>query len=154
MLKYVSYDIVFREIPDETTLAVNISNCPNNCAGCHSPWLQNDEGKPLTDEALKGLLARYANAITCLCFMGGDAEPKEVERLAQTVNDATKGRMKVGWYSGRSEIPSGISVTNFRYIKLGGYIEEFGALTSRTTNQRLYEIVDGNMCDITDRFQK
>ena len=39
MLKYVNTDIVFQEIPDEVTLAVNISNCPCRCPGCHSQYL-------------------------------------------------------------------------------------------------------------------
>ena len=30
MLKYANYDIVFQEVPDEVTLAINISNCPNH----------------------------------------------------------------------------------------------------------------------------
>ena len=45
MLKYAGYDIVFQEIPDEVTLALNLSGCPNGCPGCHSPHLQRDEGE-------------------------------------------------------------------------------------------------------------
>ena len=44
MLKYVNTDIVFQEIPDEVTLAVNISNCPCRCPGCHSEYLWEDVG--------------------------------------------------------------------------------------------------------------
>ena len=36
MLKYVNHDIVFQEFPDEVTLAINLSCCPNGCTGCHS----------------------------------------------------------------------------------------------------------------------
>ncbi len=35
MLKYVNYDIVFQEFPDEVTLAINLSSCPNGSPGCH-----------------------------------------------------------------------------------------------------------------------
>ena len=52
MLKYADYDIVFQEIPNEVTLAINISNCPNRCVGCHSPYLMEDVG-----EELNGILA-------------------------------------------------------------------------------------------------
>ena len=50
MLKCYSYDIVCQEIPDEITLAVNISCCPNRCQGCHSPWLWGNEGEEMTEE--------------------------------------------------------------------------------------------------------
>lgn len=42
MLKYVNTGIVFQEIPDETTLAINISNCP--CA-CHMAVTAITSGK-------------------------------------------------------------------------------------------------------------
>ena len=62
MLKYAGYDIVFQEIPDEVTLALNLSGCPNGCPGCHSPHLQRDEGKALTPGALERLpAAAYTN---------------------------------------------------------------------------------------------
>ena len=75
MLKFVSYDIVFQEIPDEVTLAVNISGCPNGCPGCHSPYLWRDEGRPLVPEEVEALLEQYGGSVTCLCFMGGDGAP-------------------------------------------------------------------------------
>ena len=67
MLRYTDYDIVFREIPDETTLAVNLAGCPNRCPGCHSPQLQEPIGEPLTEEVVERLLARYGAAVTCFC---------------------------------------------------------------------------------------
>ncbi len=147
MLKYVSYDIVFREIPDETTLAINISNCPNHCPGCHSPWLQEDRGEELNREALDALLAYYGDAVTCVCFMGGDGAPDEVAQLAAFVRETTN--IKVGWYSGRPKLPSGFPLHHFQYVKLGGYVESLGALDSPTTNQKLYKITDeGEMIQI------
>ena len=69
MLKYVDYDIVFQEIPDEVTLAINLSNCPHRCAGCHSPHLREDVGETIDKELLLSLLNRYSGAVTCVCFM-------------------------------------------------------------------------------------
>ena len=83
MLRYADYDIVFQEIPGEVTLAINLSNCPNRCKGCHSPYLMDDIGEFLTEESLSWLLQKYGKAVTCVCFMGGDVYPLEVERLAQ-----------------------------------------------------------------------
>ena len=52
MLKYVNTGIVFQEIPDEVTLAINISGCPCQCPGCHSQYLWEDVGMPLTTDAI------------------------------------------------------------------------------------------------------
>ncbi len=152
MIRYWNYDIVFAEFPNETTLALNITGCPNRCPGCHSPHLQTDCGQVLDEAELRGLLDRYGVAITCVGFMGGDAAPAEVERLAAFVRDE-RPRLRIGWYSGRSELPAEIRPERFDYIKLGAWVEARGPLTSPTTNQRLYRVgPDGSMEDITARF--
>ena len=56
MVRYHNFDIVFAEIPGETTLAINIANCPNRCPGCHSPHLQADAGHVLDAAELRALL--------------------------------------------------------------------------------------------------
>ena len=153
MLKYVNFDIVFQEIPDEVTLAINISNCPNRCQGCHSPFLQKDTGEPLTEAFLAYLLSEYGDSVTCFCFMGGDSEPDEIELLARFLNTQTVAKVKVGWYSGRQNLPITFNKEYFRYIKLGPYIEHLGPLKSATTNQRLYKIEEkGQMVDISFLF--
>ncbi|OFY39190.1 MAG: anaerobic ribonucleoside-triphosphate reductase activating protein [Bacteroidetes bacterium GWF2_40_14] len=154
MLKYFNYDIVFQEIPDEVTLAINLSNCPNRCEGCHSPHLTEDVGEVLTKDVLADLLSKYGKAITCVCFMGGDAAPLEVVKLAEYILYKNCD-IKVGWYSGRDELPIGFTSEPFTYIKLGPYIEQYGGLSCKTTNQRLYKIHDGQLFeDITCRFEK
>ncbi len=152
MVKYYNYDIVFAEFPDETTLALNITGCPNRCPGCHSPHLQNDCGQPLDEQAIRELLDCYGTAITCVGFMGGDAQPTEIERLAAFVRQA-RPELRIGWYSGRSELPDELPAERFDYIKLGPWVETLGPLTSPTTNQRLYRIrPDGTREDMTARF--
>lgn len=154
MLKYTNTEVVFQEIPDETTLAINISNCPCHCKGCHSSYLAEDIGEPLTERELEKLI-KENKGITCISFMGGDLDPKEVDRLAQHVPHCYGGEeLLVAWYSGRQELSKDISLKNFNYIKLGPYIEELGGLKSSNTNQKLYKIVDGEMIDITSRFWK
>ena len=153
MLKCYNYDVVFQERPDETTLAINISNCPNRCPGCHSPHLWNDIGTPLTLEVLDSLINEYSGLITCICFMGGDADAAVVNSLAQWMKTAHP-KMHIGWYSGRTRLAKEINVRNFDYIKLGPYIETKGGLNRKSTNQRLYKITDGGMTDITNRFWK
>ncbi|MDR1552200.1 MAG: anaerobic ribonucleoside-triphosphate reductase activating protein [Prevotellaceae bacterium] len=152
MLRYISFDIVFQEIPGEITLAINISNCPNRCKSCHSPHLRENTGETLDENAIAALLDKYGKAITCICFMGGDAEPRKVERLAAFVRTAAGRKIKTGWYSGRAALPDDVSLLSFDYIKLGEYIEHLGGLNAHTTNQRFYSIENGTMTDITDMF--
>lgn len=154
MLKYVDTLVSFQEIPDEISLCINISNCPNNCPGCHSAYLKDDIGTPLTYTELMRIL-KDIRGITCVCFMGGDKEPWEIQRLAQFIKE--KG-LKVAWYSGKQELHEDIRLANFDYVKLGPYVEELGPLTSRTTNQVMYKIdhlADRPFAvDITSRFWK
>lgn len=154
MLKYVDTLVSFQEVPDEISLCINISNCPNNCPGCHSSYLKDDVGIPLTYVELMQLISQN-QGISCVCFMGGDKEPWEVQRLAQRVKEEG---LKAAWYSGKSEIPEDIRLVNFDYVKLGPYIEEKGPLNSRNTNQVMYKIdhiADRPfVVDITSRFWK
>ena len=55
-LKYLNTQIVFQEIPDEISLAINITQCPNNCKGCHSEYLKEDIGTELTKTELAKLI--------------------------------------------------------------------------------------------------
>jgi anaerobic ribonucleoside-triphosphate reductase activating protein len=152
MLKYYNYDIVFQEIPNEVTLAINISNCPNRCKGCHSPHLQLDVGHLLDEEMLVALVGKYAKAFTCLCFMGGDAAPLEVTALANFVR-LKFPMLKTAWYSGCNKLPEGFGTSAFHFIKMGAYSEALGGLKSSTSNQHLYEIQpNGDMKDISYLF--
>ena len=139
MLKCYSYDIVCQEIPDEISLAVNISCCPNRCPGCHSPWLWSNEGEEMTEDMLSALIGKYSAAITCFCFMGGDAEPMEIMRLARWIRSRWP-EIRTAWYSGKESIAEGFDITCLDYIKLGPYIEALGGLKSPDTNQALYRI--------------
>lgn len=151
MLKYVNYDIVFQEFPDEVTLAINLSLCPNGCPGCHSAYLKDDIGEELTEERLFALLDDVEGEVTCVGLMGGDNDPAAVGRLAQAVKQKYGDRLKTGWYSGRDEWPTDRAA--FNYVKLGPYRAEQGPLKSPATNQRLYrQSADGTFEDITRRF--
>ena len=155
-MRVASFDIVFQEIPGEVTLALNLSNCPCHCPGCHRPHLAEDIGEPLDEELVDGLINRYKGLITCVCFMGGDAEPAEVLRLAEYIKTPPfkegtgvgSSPLRTAWYSGRMNMPQ----DGFDYVKIGPYIEELGGLKSEKTNQRLYKRVGDSWEDITSSF--
>ena len=157
MIKYntESVSIVFSEIPDEVTLAVEITNCPGTCVGCHSPWLREDIGEELTDEKLDELIEKNYG-ITCVCFMGEGRDQEALKNLAKHIH-AKYPNLKTGLYSGREEVEEELYLY-FNYIKVGPYIPERKALNFETTNQRLHEVVahmdDGSIekKDITYKF--
>lgn len=153
MLKYVDAKVVFAEVPDEVTLAINISNCPCQCKGCHSSYLAEDIGNPLNKTVLSKLLEDN-KGISCVSFMGGDRDTIHIVALASWVKTHTN--LKVAWYSGRQEISDIVArqLRWFDYIKLGPYKEEFGSLNSRTTNQRFYKVSGRELVDITNKFWK
>ena len=160
MLKYLNTQITFSEIPDEICLCINITGCKQNCKGCHSPWLREDVGEDLNIESLYNLINKN-KGVTCVCFMGGDQDPAEVENLAFAVKLRSDYPYKTAWYSGKQHIPDELNVSTFDYIKVGPYIEEFGGLDNPNTNQKMYEVCKVSklpekfsLIDITNKFWK
>lgn len=147
--------VVFEEIPNEITLAINITNCPCKCKGCHSKFLWEDIGIPLTEETL-GNLIKKNKGITCVCFMGGDGELLRLNSLVVFIKN--NFHLKVGWYSGQDIISKNIKLELFDFIKIGHYDDNKGPLNKRTTNQRMYKIIKKDekivFDDITHLFWK
>ena len=86
--------------------------------------------------------------------MGGDGDPQGIASLAAEVRHLAP-RLRIGWYSGRTDLPEGVAAATFDYIKLGPYDAARGALTSPGTNQRMYRVDrNGTMEDITYRFRR
>ena len=151
MVKYVPEDtsVTFSEIPDEICLCINISNCPHRCLGCHSSYLQTDIGAELTNGILNSVIENN-EGVTCVVFMGGDSDKDSLKKLGAFVK--SKG-LKSAWYSGESNLSIDNYKDYFDYIKVGPYIKELGPLNSKTTNQRMYSLING-IEDITYRFLK
>lgn len=152
MLKYVDTLVSFSEVPNEITLCINITGCKIGCKNCHSSYLAEDIGEPLNLDNLVKLI-KANQGITCIAFMGGDAEPDKINALASFIINH-HSPIKVAWYSGRQELSNHIDLCNFDYIKLGPYKEELGPLNSRTTNQRFYKVSDEELINITSKFWK
>lgn len=153
MIKYVPEmtSVVIEEIPDRVTLAVDISNCQGNCVGCHSPFLKTDVGEELTEEVIDRLVDDNFG-VDCFLFLGEGKDLGSLVRLAAHVRSIG---LAAALYSGRNAVEDEI-FNSFDYVKVGPYIESFGPLNSKTTNQRLYRVShDGHgysLEDITSRF--
>lgn len=162
MIKYVQTQVVFAEIPDEITLAVNISNCQNRCLGCHSPYLRQDIGEELTENVVDELIEKNGG-ITCFCFMGEGNDAESLKNLILYIKEKYPN-LKIGLYSGRENVDEDFYWEYLDYLKIGPYVKEWGPLNCSATNQRLYGAVNINKAikvhgkwrshwaDITNKF--
>lgn len=161
MIKYTDAQITFREVPDEISLSINISNCPYKCQGCHSPRLQQNIGKELTKEIIYDLIEQHKSEITCVTFLGDGGNMKEIADLIKYVH--LNGYLTC-LYTGSTNIDDIIHECDgcLNFLKIGQYVKKFGGLDSSSTNQRFIKIHykdDANgkkfveYKDLTERFR-
>lgn len=146
MVKYLDKltNVVFEEIPDRVSLAISITNCQNNCPGCHSSFLSQNIGDELTFDIIDKLM-KDNKGINCFLFMGEGNDNEELLKLNKYVKDNYK--IETAIYSGRDNVEEEYFKI-FDFVKVGSYKKDFGPLNKETTNQRLY--YHGN--DITYKF--
>lgn len=142
-LKYLSYGVVMQEVPNEISLAINISGCTHKCRGCHSKELWEYEGKYISND-IEYLINKYGGMITCVCFMGGDQNLGELFNLLSVVKGSN---LKTCLYSGEDEISKFVNILHLLdYIKCGRYDEtlltddniQYG-IKLASSNQRIYK---------------
>lgn len=153
-MKYVDTAIVFDEIPDEITLAINISGCKVHCPDCHSKHLWEDIGKEINEEELHKLVESNPG-ITCICFMGGKEE--DVYMWTYWLKKHYL-KLKTAWYTGQDYVKKE-TLKYLDYVKTGPYKKEFGPLNDPKTNQRLFKVINTPVPsivleDITHKFWK
>lgn len=143
-LRYANTQIVFTEVPNEISLAINITGCTIHCKGCHSQWLWSNRGKELTKDELHNLIENN-KGITTVLFMGGDNFIKQLAELAKDIK-CYYPNLKVAWYSGRRDLEDSRDSrikeleTYLDYVKIGPYVKQLGGLDNPNTNQKFYRI--------------
>lgn len=142
MVYYQGCTVSFQEVPDEVSLVISIADCPHRCPGCHSPQLQKPEGNNLKKD-INQLIAKYADVITCVCFMG---EGQDIETMHMLIKYVHNLGYKTCWYTGRTPEENRMLPVVLDYYKYGPYIEELGGLDSPTTNQRMIQFGRGPIC--------
>lgn len=141
-MKYVDTAIVFDEVPDEITLAINISGCKVHCPDCHSKYLWEDIGKELDRDALHELITSNPG-ITCVCIMGGEEDEAYMKFYWLKTRHP---ELKTAWYTGQENVKES-TLKYLDYVKTGPYKKEFGPLNDPRTNQRFYWISKVNFID-------
>lgn len=142
VMRYLSHQITFQEIPDEISLSFLITGCPLKCKGCHSTdsWLPAG-GLVLTVEIMAGFILKYRHAITCVLFLGGEWES---ENLISLLIFCKKQKLKTALYTGLESVNSAIA-NELTFLKTGRWIKELGGLAAPNTNQKLINLKTGKI---------
>ena len=146
MLKYLNYQILPNEVPNELSLGLFILGCPQHCRGCHSPqlWDVNSAGlgKDL-DTAEWNALRTLQNGFSCVLFLGGDWSPSDL--MKSILEASTALETPCALYSGQEyeALKNSLDLRLFKYLKWGPYKKELGGLQSRTTNQQIWRLENG-----------
>lgn len=173
MLKVFDTAIVFAEVPDEVSLALNISECPGYCGhmengefvlDCSEPWLLESVGDELTKQKLDELISSHSD-ITCVAFMGGDNDQESVYSLTNYIHEKYHN-LKVAMYSGREFINMKLASV-LDYYKVGRFImplpkehpEEWwktncGVIGFTFSNQLMFKREGDKLINITYRFRE
>jgi anaerobic ribonucleoside-triphosphate reductase activating protein len=139
-LRYVHEQIVWQEVPGETSLAYTIAGCPLRCEGCHSSEYRNpSRGYPLTVDYFVKQLNNYQGLISCVLFLGGEWHQALTDFLAI----AKQHHLHTCLYTGLESAPDAL-LPYLTYIKTGPWISELGGLDNPTTNQRFIDLRTGH----------
>jgi hypothetical protein len=173
----VSYAVSMQEIPDHIAFVINIGNCIQGCAGCHSKDVMSYCcDKPPKEVTLKKIIKKATKvhklgASVC-CIMGGTTNVGVNRKsLTALINAMALIFVEdgVGLYSGGdSAIDNDIDAVDYlpddnhyyyahytplTYLKIGSYQKDSGGLDKTATNQRYYvKGKDGEWHDRTYLF--
>lgn len=134
---YYAEQVVWQEVPGETSLAFTISGCPLGCKGCHSAqsWPAT-VGTALTPQVLQHKLEKYQGLISCVLFLGGEWQLAQLQRLLTICKAAG---LKTCLYTGLDTVPPPL-LPLLDYAKTGRWQAELGPLGSPNSNQRFYDL--------------
>jgi anaerobic ribonucleoside-triphosphate reductase activating protein len=138
-MRYSGFQIVFQEIPNEISLAFQITGCKLRCAGCHSSDLWGEQlGEELNIKSLKSIIDKYKKHITCVLYLGGEWNQ---ENLIAQLAFIRNLNLKTALYTGLeySAVHKDI-INQLDYIKYGPFDKNQGPLSSLKTNQKLINL--------------
>lgn len=150
-MRYCGIDVTLSEVPNEISLTILMSGCPNGCPDCHSKlsWDKN-YGKEINSDIMKNILSKYKDSVSCVVFLGGEWNKEFINLL----NICKINNLKTCLYSGLDNIDliSKNIINKLDYIKIGSYNKKYGDLSNKNSNQKFYNLKDGKLIDLTHLF--
>lgn len=151
-MKISSIETSFLDYPNHTSMLVFMTGCKLNCKGCHNPQLQDPNAgvevniKTLRQELLKRPLC------SAVLFTGGDPL-FQLDALIGACR-GFYGIAKIGVYTGQpiDVVPQEL-LNYINFLKTEPYIEKLGGLSSSTTNQKCWDVVNGECFLNTEYFK-
>ncbi len=138
-MRYSGCQVVFQEIPNEISLAFQVTGCPLRCPGCHSSSLWNTlTGCDLNIATLTTSIKKHQRFISCVLYLGGEWD---TAGLIAQLDHIKSFDLKTALYTGLdySEVDGEI-IRRLDYLKYGKYVSELGPLSSIKSNQRLISL--------------
>ena len=141
LIPVVSTGITLNEVPDKVAFYVELGECTQHCAGCHSPHLWEPVAHKTTLEDLQAqadeAIDKGANAIV---LMGGTTNGLSMDDLIKVI-DGLEVIAQTCLYSGIDDMEVNRYIaehSHLTWIKTGSYKDELGGITSPTSNQRFF----------------
>lgn len=138
-MRYSDVQVVFKEIPNEISLAIQVTDCLYNSIDCHPANSSTlDAGEELSFYKLNRLIQQSIGHITCVLFLGGESEHDSLVARLKLIHSYG---LKTALYSNLelNQISEEL-LNHLDYLKYGRYNKDLGALNSPLTNQRLINI--------------
>ena len=147
--------ITLAEMPNYISYYIQLANCNIRCEGCHSKYLWNKIAKTDIDTIIEEVKkAKEQGADMCIIFgdINNDISEDDFTILLKRINMY----LPICVYSGAPNclraLGSMANIDLIKYIKLGSYIDRCGGIDKRTTNQRMYENIQGELVDVTEEL--
>ncbi|WP_105169723.1 anaerobic ribonucleoside-triphosphate reductase activating protein [Pseudoalteromonas sp. T1lg23B] len=142
MLKVLTPQVCFQEVPNEVALGFLCTGCQIGCRGCHSPQTWNAKyGVPLSRPKFADWLRRYDGLITCVVFFGGEWQET---LLIELLRFAKEKGLKTCLYTGLLDVSAQLKA-QLTYLKTGPYIQALGGLEQPNSNQRFIDVASGQL---------
>jgi len=152
IMRISSIETSFLDHPNHTTMIVFMSGCSLRCPNCQNPALQDPNAG--SEASVSDIKAELAKRPLCrsITFSGGDPlfQQNELISFCKELSQF----VPIAVYTGKalSEVPTEL-LQYIKFLKTEPYVESLGGVSSATTNQMCWDVVNGVAIQNTQYFK-